>query len=101
MTVVVTRDVAMRYRGFLSSVMAEIAPGTYVSVDLSSGARDRVWDVLADWWDAAPGSSVVMVYAARDASGGLAVRALGSPPVTFADLDGVRVVVRQPAVGGD
>ena len=31
MTVVVTRDVEPRYRGFLASAMLEIAPGVYVS----------------------------------------------------------------------
>ena len=33
MTVVVTRDVEARYRGFLASAMLEIAPGVYVSPD--------------------------------------------------------------------
>ena len=37
MTVVVTRDVEARYRGFLASVMLEVAPGVYVSPNLSRG----------------------------------------------------------------
>ena len=43
MTVIVTRDVEPRYRGFLASAMLEIAPGVYVAPDLSSGvARARL-----------------------------------------------------------
>ena len=43
MTMVMTRDVAARYRGFLASVMPEIAPGVYVSPELSKGVRERIW----------------------------------------------------------
>ena len=42
MTVIVTRNVEPRYRGFLASAMLEIAPGVYVAPDLSSGVRERV-----------------------------------------------------------
>ena len=44
-TMVVTRDVESRYRGFLTSVMLDVAPGVDVSPDLSAGVRQRVWDV--------------------------------------------------------
>jgi CRISPR-associated protein Cas2 len=37
MTVVVTRDVEDRYRGFLSSVMLELAPGVYTGPRLGRG----------------------------------------------------------------
>jgi hypothetical protein len=57
MTVVVTRDVADRYHGFLSSIMPEVGPGTYVSPELSRGVRDRIWTVLSGWWDGMPGGS--------------------------------------------
>ncbi len=95
LTLVVTRDVAARYRGFLSSVMPEIAPGVYVSTDMTKGVRDRVWAVVTDWWDSVPGGSVVMAYPDAQAAGRLGVRVLGVPPVSLADLDGVRVVFRQ------
>jgi len=49
MTVVVTRDVPDRFRGFLASCMLEIAPGVYTQPRLSAGVRERVWTVLADW----------------------------------------------------
>ena len=47
-TLVVTRDVEERHRGFLISVMLEIAPGVYVSPRMSQGVRERVWSVLTD-----------------------------------------------------
>ena len=42
MTVVVTVNVEGRYRGFLASVMLEIAPGVYTSPEMTSGIRDRI-----------------------------------------------------------
>lgn len=95
LTVIVTRDVPARYRGFLASVMPEIAPGTYVSPDLTSAVRERIWTVLEGWWEQVPGSSVVLAYPDREAAGRLAVRTLGLPPVELAVIDGVRVVVRR------
>ena len=49
MTVIVTVNVEGRYRGFLASVMLEIAPGVYTSPEMTSGIRDRIWDVLMRW----------------------------------------------------
>ena len=51
MTVVVTINVEGRYRGFLASVMLEIAPGVYTSSQMTSGIRERVWAVLTRWYD--------------------------------------------------
>ena len=95
LTLVVTRDVAARYRGFLASVMPELAPGVYVSPDLSAAVRERVWTVVVGWWEHLPGSSVLMAYPDRDAPGRLAVRTLGLPPVELDVLDGLRVAVRR------
>ena len=50
MAMIVTRNVEARYRGFLASVMLEVAPGVYIAPDLSAAVRKRVWDVLSDWW---------------------------------------------------
>ena len=41
MVVVVTRDVADRYRGFLASCMLEIAPGVYTAPRMTAGVRER------------------------------------------------------------
>ena len=100
-TVVVTRDVPGRYRGFLSSVMAEVAPGVYLAPRLSAAVRERLWGVIESWWSAAPGGSVLLIYADRDAPGLMTVRSLGVPPVELADLCGVRVAVRTYAPEAD
>ena len=42
LTIVVTRDVEMRYRGFLTSVMLEVSPGVYVAPEMSAAVRERV-----------------------------------------------------------
>ena len=50
LTVVVTRNVESRYRGFLTSVMLEVSAGVYVAPNMSHGVRDRTWSVISDWW---------------------------------------------------
>ena len=95
MTVVVTRDVADRYRGFLASVMPEAAPGVYVAAELSKGVRERLWTVLADWWTALPGGSILLVWKDDTAPGRLGLRVLGLPPRELADLDGALLVRRK------
>lgn len=49
LTVIVTRDVQARYRGFLGSAMLELAPGVYISPRMNQGVRDRVWEVISGW----------------------------------------------------
>lgn len=95
MTVVVTRDVADRYRGFLASIMPEIAPGMFVAADLTRGVRERLWSVLSGWWEGVPGGSVTMVWRDDGAPGRLGLATLGLPPRTLADLDGVLLVRRE------
>ena len=94
MTVLVTRDVPDRYRGFLASVMPEVAPGVYVSPELSRAVRERIWSVLSDWWASMPGGSVVMSWKDSVATSGLGLEVLGLPPVSLVDLDGLLVVRR-------
>lgn len=87
MTVVVTRNVMPRFRGFLASVMLEIAPGVYVHPQLSAGVRERVWTVLSDWYAAVPGTSIVMTWSDRAAAGRQSVRTLGTPPIDLVAVD--------------
>lgn len=93
MTVIVTRDVAERTRGFLASIMPEPAPGVYVAGNLSKAVRERAWAVISEWHDAAGRGSVVMFWKDDQAAGGVAVDMLGAPPRKLADLDGVLVSV--------
>lgn len=94
MTVVVTRDVPDRYRGFLASLMPEIGPGTFVSPGLSRGVRERAWDVLSGWWDGMPGGSLLMAWKDDSAPGSLGILTLGLSARTLTDLDGVLLVRR-------
>lgn len=96
MTLLVTRDVADRYRGFLASVMPQVAPGVYVAPALSRGVRLRIWAVLTDWWATLPGGSIILAWKDADAPGGLGLAVLGAPPVELADLDGMLAVRRDP-----
>jgi CRISPR-associated protein Cas2 len=92
---VVTRDVEMRYRGFLTSVMLEVAPGVYVAPEMSAAVRDRVWAVLTDWWIALGRGSLTLIWRDTKAVGNLRIETLGDPPKTIVDADGVLLVKRK------
>lgn len=94
MTTVVTRDVEDSYRGFLTSVMLEIAPGVYVSPQMSQGVRDRVWSVLDDWWGVLHRGSIVMTWRDTRAVGNLRILTLGAPAKEIVDADGILLVKR-------
>lgn len=79
MVVVVTRDVPLRFRGFLASCMLEIAPGVYTAPRMTRGVRERVWTVLEEWHTALKKGSVVMTWRDKKAPGGQQVQVLGLP----------------------
>lgn len=93
MVVIVTRDVADRFRGFLASVALEIAPGVYTAPRMSKAVRERVWTVLADWFDGLGGGSILMTWRDPAEPCGQGLRVLGLPPRTFVELDGLVVTV--------
>ena len=92
MTVVVTVNVEGRYRGFLASVMLEIAPGVYTSPRTSTGIRDRIWDVLSRWYYEAGRGAIVMTWSDPTAIGEQRIRLLGEAPKELRDADGVYLV---------
>ncbi len=94
MTVVVTRNVPDRIRGFLASSMLEVGPGVYTGSRLSVAVRDRIWDVLDEWF---PGieSSIVMVWTDKKVPGGLSVKVLGFPPIDLVEIDGIVLSCRK------
>ncbi|MDK3016476.1 type I-E CRISPR-associated endoribonuclease Cas2e [Pseudodonghicola flavimaris] len=95
LTMIVTRDVEARYRGFLTSVMLEISAGVYVAPDMSAGVRRRVWTVLGTWWQTLGRGSLVLVWRDPSATGHLRIETLGDPPKTIVDADGVLLVKRE------
>lgn len=95
LTMIVTRDVEMRYRGFLTSIMLEVSPGVYVAPDMTAGVRDRVWRVMSDWWSALGKGSLTLVWRDTGAPGKLRIETLGAPPKTIVDADGTLLVKRK------
>jgi CRISPR-associated protein Cas2 len=96
MTLVVTRNVPERFRGFLASVMCEVTVGVYTSVQMSAAVRDRVWAVLCDWFVAdcleETDRAVVMTWPDAKMPGGLVFRTLGIPKVELHEHDGMMLV---------
>ena len=92
MTVVVTVNVEGRYRGFLASAMLEIASGVYTSPQMTSGIRERVWDVLTRWYDELKQGAIVMTWQDSMVGGQQQIRILGEAPKEIVDADGVYLV---------
>jgi CRISPR-associated protein Cas2 len=92
LVMVVTSDVADRFRGFLASVMLEVSAGVYVAPRMNKGVRERTWSVLADWHGREPRGSVVMVWRELDAVGGIGIAHLGEPPRELVEVDAMYLV---------
>jgi CRISPR-associated protein Cas2 len=97
LTVVITRDVEDRYRGFLGSAMLDLAPGVYAQPRMSAGVRGRVWAVVEGWYARLGGGSIVMCWAEPSSAGGLGLLTLGEPPKDVVRHDAVLLVRRRPA----
>lgn len=95
MTIVVTRNVEARVRGFLASTMLEIASGVYTAPKWTPAVRDRVWAVLLKWGVGCRDDSVVMTWPDAQAAGGQAVRVLGELPLELCETSSV-VLARRP-----
>jgi CRISPR-associated protein Cas2 len=98
MTLVVTRNVSNRVRGFLASSLLELAPGVYSAPHISPAVRERIWAVLGDWFGQEKEASVVMVWADNTAPCGQSVRTLGVPPIEVVSLDGLLATFRSTAL---
>lgn len=95
---VVTRGVEPRYRGFLGSVMLELAPGVYANPRMSKAVRERVWDVVCEWHAALGNGSIVMAWREAGAPGGLRVLTVGEPAKELIEFEGT-LLVRRAARG--
>ena len=92
MTVVVTRNVEDRYRGFLASCMLEIAAGVYTGPRMTPAVRERIWKVLAEWHATLGQGSIVMTWREPSDPGGQGLRLLGEAPREFHESDGTLLV---------
>ncbi|MCB1409248.1 MAG: type I-E CRISPR-associated endoribonuclease Cas2 [Rhodobacteraceae bacterium] len=95
LVMMVIRDVADRFHGFLSSVMLEVAPNVFVSPKMNPGARERVWAVMSDWYRHEPHGSLVMVWRDLNSVGGVGIKNLGDPPRELIEADGMWLVRRR------
>lgn len=86
-TLVITSNVENRYRGFLSSLMLEVAPGVYVSSCINAGVRDRIWNVLSGWYSFLGQGSLIMIWPDKAAPGQLQIHSLGPPIKHLVDVD--------------
>jgi CRISPR-associated protein Cas2 len=89
MTVIVTRDLAARFRGFLASCMLEIGPGVYTAPRMNAAVRERVWSVLCEWFGELGGGSILMTWRDPQSPGGQQVSALGYPNYEMYQHDGI------------
>ena len=92
LVMIVTRDVADRYRGFLASIMLEVAPAVYVSPRMYPGVSSRTWDVLSSWHSEEPRGSITMVWRDVNETGGVGIESLGEPPRQLVEVDGTWLV---------
>ena len=92
MTVVVTRNVAPRFRGFLASCMLEIAPGVYTSPRMTKAIRQRMWQVCEQWYEELCEGSLVITWRDPKEECGQGVLLLGEPAKDLRDHEGLLVV---------
>jgi len=99
MTVVVTSNVAQRFRGFLSSCMLEIAPGVYAGPKMNRAVRERVWKVCSEWFSDLSGTSIIMIWSDPTESSGQGILTLGVPSKTFVEYEGIILTKRDLLLG--
>jgi len=95
MTVLVTRNVEGRVRGYLASTMLEIAAGVYAAPNLTPAVRDRIWEVLVKWQVGTRDDGAVMTWPDAQAPGGLRLHMLGEPPLELHETASI-VLTRRP-----
>ncbi|RME34839.1 MAG: type I-E CRISPR-associated endoribonuclease Cas2 [Gammaproteobacteria bacterium] len=97
--VVVARAASKRMRGFLASSMLEVTPGVYVAPQMNPRVRERVWDIVHEWFACEQqGASVVMLWRDPSIPDLAGIRILGDPPVDFVEQDGL-ILARRPRIG--
>ena len=96
MMVICLSDTADRFHGFLRSVMLNLHPGVYVSMDLDAGSHERIWGILSDWWHAEPRGMAVMVVRDRSKPMEIGFQSLGAPKRTIVEYEEHYALARPP-----
>lgn len=87
-----------RFSGFLHSVAMELAPGMFLAADFDRAAFDRVWRTLEEWHAHWPEGWIIAVLPAKKVRHPPELRALGVPPRTLIELDGLYLLkIEQPS----
>ena len=89
LVMIVARDVADRFHGFLASVMLEVAPNVFVAPRMNAAVRERTWGIVADWHCQEPRGSLVMVWRDLNEVGGLGLAHIGTPSRELVEMDGM------------
>lgn len=89
LVMIVLRDVADRFHGFLASVMLEVAPNVFVAPRMNKGVRERTWDIVIDWHRQEPLGSLVMIWRDMNEVGGLGIAHIGTPSRELVEMDGM------------
>jgi CRISPR-associated endoribonuclease Cas2 subtype I-E len=92
MIVIITSNVEGRITGMLRSVLHEVAPSVFVSVDMGSRSFDRVWQVLENWFRGDKNQWVVGLTSDKTSVERLKVRTLGQPKREWAEIDGFHLL---------
>lgn len=97
MTMIITRNVPGRYRGFLASCMLEIAPGVYASPRLKAAVRERIWTVMLEWSSLLEqDAGVLMAWPDRSALSGMSLRFVGWPKKDIVNVEGLWLARSDP-----
>lgn len=75
--------------------MCEIAPGVYTAPRMTVAVRERIWNVLTEWYRPDPDHAILMTWPQPALPGGQEVRVLGIPQQDVWRHDGVYVARRE------
>ena len=89
LVMIVTREVAERINGFLSSLMLEVAPNVFVAPRMNRNVRARIWTVMSTWYQSEARGSLVMVWRDLNEVGGIGLAHLGTPSRELVEIDGM------------
>lgn len=93
MVVICLSAVADRFHGYLRSIMLNVHPGVFISMDLDAGTRRRVFETVEDWWSADPHGSIVLIWKNPAAASAIEIRNLGEAKrrvIEYDDILGVQ-----------